>query len=62
NYRAIALESCVLKFASLLVHHKLCQALEQSDIIPPSQNDFREGYRTNNNMFILHTIIDKARS
>ncbi|KAJ4467141.1 hypothetical protein C8J55DRAFT_382644, partial [Lentinula edodes] len=62
NYRAIALESCVLKFASLLVHHKLCLALEQSNTIPPSQNGFLEGYHTNNNTFILRTIIDKARA
>ncbi|KAJ4487021.1 hypothetical protein C8J55DRAFT_379704, partial [Lentinula edodes] len=62
NYRVIALESCVLKFASLLVHHKLCLALQQSDTVPPSQNGFREGFRTNNNAFILRTIIDKARS
>ncbi|KAJ3849346.1 hypothetical protein EV368DRAFT_19726, partial [Lentinula lateritia] len=62
NYRAIALESCVLKFASLLVHHKLCRALQQSHTIPPSQNGFRKGYRTNNNAFILRTLIEKAHS
>ncbi|KAJ3851813.1 hypothetical protein EV368DRAFT_42337 [Lentinula lateritia] len=53
---------CVLKFASLLVHHKLCRALQQSDTILPSQNGFREGFYTNNNAFILRTIIDKAHS
>ncbi|KAJ3749748.1 hypothetical protein EV360DRAFT_15453, partial [Lentinula raphanica] len=56
------LESCVLKFASLLVHYKLCHTLEQSHIIPPSQNGFREGYHTNNNAFVLQTIIEKAQS
>ncbi|KAJ3871986.1 hypothetical protein F5051DRAFT_340050 [Lentinula edodes] len=54
--------SCVLKFASLLVHHKLCKALEQSLTIPHSQNGFREGFCTNNNAFILCTIIEKAHS
>ncbi|KAJ3875126.1 hypothetical protein F5051DRAFT_471870, partial [Lentinula edodes] len=62
NYRAIALESCVLKFASLLIHLKLSHALEQAQVIPPSQNGFRSGYRTNNNAFILCTLIEKARA
>ncbi|KAH7879159.1 uncharacterized protein C8R40DRAFT_1021061, partial [Lentinula edodes] len=60
NYHAIALESCVLKFASLLIHLKLSHALEQAQVIPPSQNGFRSGYHTNNNAFILRTLIEKA--
>ncbi|KAJ3870338.1 hypothetical protein F5051DRAFT_470385, partial [Lentinula edodes] len=62
DYRAIALESCTLKFASLLLHQKLCHVLSHANIIPPSQNGFRAGYRTNNNAFILRTLIDKSRS
>ncbi|KAJ4476019.1 hypothetical protein C8J55DRAFT_431989, partial [Lentinula edodes] len=62
NYRAIALESCILKFASLLLHLKLSQALEEAHILPASQNGFRAGYRTNNNVFILRTLIEKAKS
>ncbi|GAW03734.1 hypothetical protein LENED_005478 [Lentinula edodes] len=62
NYRAIALESCILKFASLLLHLKLSQALEEAKVLPASQNGFRAGYRTNNNAFILRTLIEKAKS
>ncbi|KAJ3851203.1 hypothetical protein EV368DRAFT_2556, partial [Lentinula lateritia] len=60
--RAFHYNDCVLKFASLLIHLKLSHALEQAQVIPPSQNGFRSGYRTNNNAFILRTLIEKARA
>ncbi|KAJ3846953.1 hypothetical protein EV368DRAFT_19911, partial [Lentinula lateritia] len=53
---------CILKFASLLLHLKLSEALEEAHILPASQNGFRAGYRTNNNIFILRTLIEKAKS
>ncbi len=36
--------------------------MEANDVLPPSQNGFREHYRTNNNMFILRAAIDRARA
>ncbi len=36
--------------------------METNNILPPSQNGFREHYRTNNNMFILRSAIDPFRA
>ncbi|PPQ81254.1 hypothetical protein CVT26_015075 [Gymnopilus dilepis] len=62
NYRAVGLESCLLKLMTLLIHMRLTEWCEKYKIIPPTQNGFRAGYRTNNNMFILRTAIEKARA
>jgi ribonuclease HI len=62
SYRTIGLESCLLKLVTLLIHLRLTEWASARAIIPPSQNGFRETYRTNNNAFILRCSIDKARS
>ncbi|KAJ3502171.1 hypothetical protein NLJ89_g9010 [Agrocybe chaxingu] len=60
NYRAIALESCLLKALTFIIHTKFSKALDRAGIIPPTQNGFRKDCRTNNNSFILRSIIDKV--
>lgn len=62
SYRLIALESCLLKTLTLLIALRFREWMSDENIIPHSQNGFREGYRTNNNSFILRCAIDKARS
>lgn len=62
SYRTIGLESCLLKVMTLLIHLRLTEWASARNLIPPSQNGFREGYRTNNNAFILRCAVDKARS
>ena len=62
NYRAVGLESCLLKLMTLLIHMQLVSWCEKYKILPPSQNGFRAGYRTNNNAFILRCAIDRARA
>ncbi|KAI0316627.1 hypothetical protein OF83DRAFT_1040786, partial [Amylostereum chailletii] len=62
SYRTIGLESCVLKLLTLLIHKRVYDWAEEQRIIPPSQNGFREGYRTNNNALILRCLIDRARA
>ncbi len=62
SYRAIGLECCLVKFVTLLIRRCLVAWAEQSSIIPPSQNEFRKNYRTNNNAFILRTAIEKTRA
>lgn len=47
---------------TLLIHSRLTAWAAENNIIPTSQNGFREGYRTNNNAFILRCAIEKARS
>ncbi|KAF8995971.1 hypothetical protein BDZ89DRAFT_911082, partial [Hymenopellis radicata] len=56
------LQSCLLRFASIIFNSKLTRAAEDRHLIPPSQNGFRPHYRTNNNIFILRTLIEQARA
>ncbi|VDB97613.1 unnamed protein product [Peniophora sp. CBMAI 1063] len=59
SYRTIGLESIALKMMTLLIHKRLYAWAERHKIFPASQNGFRHGYRTNNNVFILRSIIEK---
>ena len=62
NYRAAGLESCLLKLMTLLIHMWLTAWCKKYNLLPPSQNGFRSGYRTNNNTFILRCAVDRARA
>ena len=62
SYRLIGLESCLLKVLTLLIAKRLCAWVAECQLLPASQNGFREGYRTNNNAFSLRCAIDKARA
>jgi hypothetical protein len=53
SYWTVGLESCFLKLVCLLIHKRIYSWAEERAIIPPSQNGFREGYCTNNNVFVL---------
>ncbi|KZV85271.1 hypothetical protein EXIGLDRAFT_623241, partial [Exidia glandulosa HHB12029] len=62
NLRTIGAESKLLKSMTLLALFRVTRWVESRGILPPSQNGFRKGYRTINNVFILRCLIDKARS
>ena len=62
SYRLIALESCLLKVLTLLIAKRIRDWMEEQKLLPATQNGFREGYRTNNNAYILRCTIDKAHS
>lgn len=62
DLRTIGAESKFLKDMTLLAHFRITRWLEARDILPQSQNGFRKGYRTINNVFILRCLIDKARA
>ena len=62
SYRIIALESCVLKVLTLLIHKRITDWADARGLIPDYQNGFREGYRTNNNPFILRCVKEWARA
>jgi hypothetical protein len=47
---------------TLLIEHRIREWAGSNAIIPDSQNGFREGYRTNNNSYILRCSIDRARA
>jgi hypothetical protein len=52
DYRIIALESCLLKVLTLLIHKHITDWANAYGIIP----DYQNGYHTNNNPFILRYI------
>jgi hypothetical protein len=62
SYRIIALESCILKVLTLLIHKRITDWATARGLIPDYQNGFREGYRTNNNPFILRCVKEWARA
>ncbi|KAJ7187472.1 hypothetical protein GGX14DRAFT_334383, partial [Mycena pura] len=62
SYRTIGLESCFLKLVTLLIHMRLTKWCMAVGMLPNSQNAFREGYHTNDNMFILRCAVDRARA
>ena len=62
SYRTIGLESILLKMLTLLIDRRIREWADAMDLIPDTQNGFREGARTNNNAFVLRAAIEKARS
>ncbi|EJD35771.1 hypothetical protein AURDEDRAFT_74959, partial [Auricularia subglabra TFB-10046 SS5] len=56
------LQSKFLKFITLLVHFRIRRWIEAHNILPPSQNGFRPGFRTSNNAFILRCLVERARA
>lgn len=62
NVRMIALECCLLKLLTTIIDARIRQHCDNESIIPPSQNGFRPGYRTENNAFVLRTAVETAHS
>ncbi len=62
SYRAIGLQSCMLKFLTLLIDRRLVEWMEDVDVLPDSQNGFRAHNRTHNNAFILRSAIETAHA
>ncbi|KAJ6461555.1 hypothetical protein C8R47DRAFT_993465, partial [Mycena vitilis] len=53
---------CLLKVLTLLIHKRITDWANAYGLIPDYQNGFREGYRTNNNPFILRCVKEWARA
>ncbi|KAJ7165482.1 hypothetical protein C8R43DRAFT_816732, partial [Mycena crocata] len=59
-YRLIALECCMLKMLTLIIDRHIREAAEDLGVVPVTQNGFQEHLRTNDNVFVLICLIDKA--
>ena len=59
NYRGIAVSDNINKLFTNMLNKRLYKYLEEQNILTPNQNGFRKGRRTENNIFILHTIFQK---
>ncbi|KAJ6496389.1 hypothetical protein C8R45DRAFT_823377, partial [Mycena sanguinolenta] len=53
---------CFLKAMTILIHWRIADWAKARSLIPPCQNGFRPGYRTNNNPFILRCAKEWARA
>jgi exonuclease III len=62
SWRTIGLESCFFKWMTLLLLLRVTKWADRKKIIPESQNAFRAGYRTSNNVFILRCMIERAKA
>ena len=62
SYHLIGLKSCLLKTMNMVIEMRIRAWVEFVNVLPDSQNGFREGYRTNNNTFVLWYCIDNARA
>ncbi|KIK58518.1 hypothetical protein GYMLUDRAFT_126589, partial [Collybiopsis luxurians FD-317 M1] len=62
SYGTIVLESCLLKFVTLLIMRRIVKYADLRKIVPRSQNGFRKDFQTNNNAFILRCATEKAIS
>ena len=62
NYRPITILSCLGKLFTLIIINKLKTFTENSQVIYPYQASFRENYSTTDNLFIIKSLIDIARS
>ncbi|KAJ7150527.1 hypothetical protein C8R43DRAFT_837599, partial [Mycena crocata] len=62
RYRLIALECCMLKMLTLIIDRRIREGAADIGAIPSTQNGFQDGLRTNDNVFVLLCLIDKAQS
>jgi hypothetical protein len=62
SYRLIALECCMLKMLTLIIDRRIREGAADIGAIPSTQNGFQDGLRTNDNVFVLLCLIDKAQS
>ena len=59
NYRPISLSSCLGKLFNTILHNRLKSYCEDYNLITKEQGGFRKNFRTSDNIFILHSLIQK---
>ena len=62
NYRPITILSCLGKLFTLIINNRLKTFTENFQVIDSYQAGFRENYSTADNLFIIKSLIDIARS
>ena len=58
NYRGITLLSCIGKLFTMVLNARLCNFLEDNNLLNETQAGFREDYSTLDHIFSLHCLID----
>ena len=57
NYRAISLVSSLGKLFTSILNSRLSNFSDETDLVTKSQAGFRAGYSTQDNIFILYSLI-----
>ncbi|KAJ6569176.1 hypothetical protein B0H19DRAFT_886131, partial [Mycena capillaripes] len=52
-YPLITLECCMLKMLTFIIERRIREGAADIGAIPPTQNGFQDGLRTNYNVFVL---------
>lgn len=60
NYRGIAVGNTIYKLMATIVNNRLKEYVEQHNILPDTQNGFRSGRSTIDNISILNHCIEKS--
>ena len=62
NYRPITILSCLGKLFTTILNKRFSNYLESNNIIGDNQSDFRFGFTTIDNIFIINCLIDVFKS
>ena len=62
NYRPITLLSCFGKLFTSILNARITKYVEETELIDHCQAGFRKGFSTVDNLFILQSLIDIAKS
>jgi exonuclease III len=59
NYRGIAVADCIGKLLNSIINDRIYKFMESNGLWAPNQNGFMKNRRTEDNVFILHTLFQK---
>ena len=59
NYRGVAVADCLSKLFCKIFDTRITKFLTESGFWTKFQNGFKEGRRTDDNVFVLHTLFNK---
>ncbi|XP_078659029.1 uncharacterized protein LOC144904189 [Branchiostoma floridae x Branchiostoma belcheri] len=59
NYRGISVTSCLAKLFTSILNTRLTTFLDDNKLISPNQAGFRKLFSTNDNLFVLDSLITK---
>ncbi len=59
NYRGISLLNTAYKILAMIVNERLTKWAEEGEVLPENQAGFRKGRGTRENIFILHSLVEK---
>ena len=61
QYRPITIPSNILRIITVRMSQKMSKIVEENDLLPPDQFGFRKGKSTADAIYILSTLLRKAK-